>query len=71
MVPVSKAKIASNTKWDRENMQYLKCKLRNETAEEFKRYALERGTSVHALLKGYVERCLAEDKAARHTGSGG
>lgn len=58
---VSKAKMASNAKWDQKNMAYLKCKVRTETAEAFKTYAEEHGTSVHALLKSYVECCLAED----------
>lgn len=65
---VSKAKIASNSKWDQKNMTYLKCKVRNETAEAFKAYAAKRGTSVHALLKGYVDRCLSEDAAEKRQG---
>lgn len=62
---VSKAKMASNSRWDQKNMAYLKCKVRTETAEAFKAYAAERGTSVHALLKGYVDRCLSEDAAEK------
>ena len=47
---VSKAKMASNSRWDQKNMAYLKCKVRTETAEDFKAYAAERGTSVHPLI---------------------
>lgn len=65
MAAVSKAKRASNDKWDAANMAILRCKVRNKTAEDFKKYAQERGTSVHALLKGYVERCLAADQAEK------
>lgn len=65
MVAVSKSKAASNYKWDQKNMSQLKCSVRTETAEAFKAYAAERGTSVHALLKGYVDRCLAEDQAEK------
>lgn len=62
---VSKAQIAASARWDQKNMAYLKCKVRTETAEAFKAYAAERGTSVHALLKGYVDRCLAADAAGK------
>lgn len=64
-VAVSDKKKKSNAAWDAKNMQNLACKVRIDTAEAFKAYAAERGTSVHALLKGYVRRCLAEDAAAK------
>ena len=71
MVPVSEKKKKTNQAWDDKNMKHLVCKVRNETAADFKKYAEVRGTSVHSLLKGYVERCLAEDKASKERGSGG
>lgn len=64
-MPVSEKKKKSNQAWDDKNMKHLVCKVRTETAEAFKTYAAERGTSVHALLKGYVERCLSEDAAEK------
>lgn len=70
MAAVSKAKRASNDKWDAANLSILRTKVRNETAEAFRTYAAERGTSVHALLKGYVERCLAADQAEKQQQSG-
>ncbi len=64
-MPVSEKKRKSNQAWDDKNMKHLVCKVRTETAEAFKAYAAERGTSVHALLKGYVDRCLSEDAAEK------
>lgn len=64
-MPVSEKKKKSNQAWDDKNMKHLVCKVRTETAEAFKTYAAERGTSVHALLKGYVDRCLSEDAAEK------
>lgn len=67
---VSDKKRATNAKWDAANMSYLRTKVRNETAAAFKEYAQERGTSVHALLKGFIERCLAEDRAEKERKTG-
>lgn len=70
MAALSKAKRESNYRWDQANMRDLKCRVRKETADAFKAYAAERGTSVHALLKGYIERCLAADQAEKEHQSG-
>ena len=67
-MPVSEKKRKSNLAWDQKNMKHLVCNVRIETAEAFKAYAAERGTSVHALLKGYVDRCLSEDAAEKRRG---
>lgn len=69
-MPLSEAKRKSNRNWDQAHMRDLKCRVRNEIADDFKKYAEERGTSVHALLKGYVERCLAADQAEKEHQSG-
>ena len=68
---VSKAQRKSANKWDAQHMGSLSCKIMAEEAKAFRDYAEERETTVNALLSGYVRRCLAEDKAARHTESGG
>ena len=50
-----------NTKkveWEKENMRTVSCRLRKEEAERFKQYATYLGTTSHALLAGYVKRCL-------------
>lgn len=62
---VSDKKKKSNAAWDAKNMQNLACKVRIDTADAFKAYAAARGTSVHALLKGFVDRCLSEDAASK------
>lgn len=70
MAAVSRAKRASNNKWDAAHMSNLACKIRTEEAEAFKAYAAERGTNVNALLSGYIRRCLAADQAEKEQQSG-
>ena len=70
MAAVSRAKRASNNKWDAEHMANLACKIRAEEAAAFKEYARERGTNVNALLSGYIRRCLAADQAEKQQQSG-
>lgn len=48
--------------WDAEHMATVGCKLRKEIAEEFKRYAAERGTTASALIKGYIMECLSDGR---------
>lgn len=62
---VSPAKKASNKKWDQKNMKSVGVKLKLTEAEAFRDYAAERGTTVNALIAGYVRRCLAEDAASK------
>lgn len=63
MPKVSDAKRRNNNAWDAKNMATLGTRLRREIAEDFKRYAQERGTTANTLLKNYVLQCLgrAED----------
>ena len=70
MAAVSRAKRASNNKWDRENMKIISCKIKIEEAEAFERYAQERGTTRNALISGYIRRCLAADQAEKQQQSG-
>lgn len=46
--------------WDAKNMHTIGCKMRRELAEEFKKYAEERGTTASALIKGFVLECLGK-----------
>jgi NRPS condensation-like uncharacterized protein len=62
---VSRAKRASNNKWDAEHMSVLSVKVKAEEAEAFRVYAKERGQTVNGLLAGYLRRCLAEDAATK------
>lgn len=41
--------------WDKANMKSLGTNMKRETAEAFQQYAKSRGTTVGALLRGFVE----------------
>lgn len=45
--------------WDRENMKSIGVNVKKETAERFRAYAEENGTTVGALLRGFVEATVA------------
>jgi hypothetical protein len=45
--------------WDKENMKSLSVNMKKETAVTFQEYAKEKGTTVGALLRGFVEATLA------------
>ena len=51
---VTKAKRASNNRWDKENMTILACKVRKDYADTVKQKAAQRGTSVNAVLLNAV-----------------
>ena len=51
--------------WDRENMRTLATNVKRETAEAFRKYAEERGTTVGALLRGFVEASVASPRTAQ------
>lgn len=57
---VSRAKRASNNKWDKENMKLVACKIRADKAERFKEYAAEKQTTPNALLRNYIYDCIGE-----------
>lgn len=59
---VSRAKRASNNKWDKENMKLVTCKIRKEDAEAFKQYAEDNNTNPNALLRNYIYSCLRKDE---------
>lgn len=41
--------------WDKANMKTLAANMKRETAEAFQQYAQSQGTTVGALLRGFVE----------------
>lgn len=45
--------------WDRENMKTLGVNMKKDEAEAFRKLAESRGTTVGALLRGFVQGCLA------------
>ena len=65
MAKITEAKRRNNNAWDAKNMATLGTRIRKETAEEFKRYAQERGTTANALLKEYVLQCLGRTEDAQ------
>lgn len=60
-MPVSRAKRASNNKWDKENMKIVACKIRKDDAEAFKQYAEDNNATPNALLRNYIYNCLGKD----------
>ena len=61
---VSRAKRASNNKWDKENMKIVACKIKKDDAEAFKQYADEKNTTPNALLRNYIYNCIAKGETS-------
>ena len=61
---VSRAKRASNNKWDKENMKIVACKIKKDDAEAFKQYADEKNTTPNALLRNYIYNCIGKDETS-------
>jgi len=57
--------------WDKKNMRSLATNVKVETAAAFKQYAEENGTTVGALLRGFIEATLAQPKEVKVTPSNG
>lgn len=52
---VSEAKKAGNKKWDSAHMTNIACRVRKETAEQFKAAAAAAGTTPNAILKKCID----------------
>jgi len=52
---VTRAKRASNNKWDAENMTVLGCKVKKERAEEFKAACKQAGTTPNAVFTKAID----------------
>lgn len=59
---VTRAKRASNNRWDKENMTILACKVRKDYADTVKQQASKRGTSVNAVLLNAVSDFMGESE---------
>lgn len=59
---ISRAKRASNNKWDKENMKIVACKIKKEDAENFKQYADDNNTTPNALLRNYIFNCIGKSE---------
>ena len=56
--PRTDAKRRADNKWQYKNMTVLGCKVYRDKAEKFKRYALNNGTTVNALLIEFIDSCI-------------
>lgn len=59
MAPTEAQKRAS-TKYQKENIASLACRVKKEQAEKFKAYCTERGKTSNAVLREYVLKCIGE-----------
>lgn len=62
---VTKAKRASNNRWDKENMSVLTCKMRNETAASFRAACKLVGTTPNAVFRAAAEDLIERVKGGR------
>ena len=62
---VTEARKRANAKWDKENMVVLACKVKRETAEQFKDACAAQGTTSNAVLqqavKAYLQQAPAQE----------
>ena len=58
--------------WDKANMKSLGTNMKRETAEAFQQYAKSQGTTVGALLRGFVEATVEgkHEASAKPAGPG-
>ena len=61
---VSDAQKKASAKWDKENMVVLACKVKRETAEQFKAACAAQGTTSNAVLQQAVKAYLEEEHPA-------
>ena len=64
---VTEARKRANAKWDKENMVVLACKVKRETAEQFKAACAAQGTTSNAVLQQAVKAYLEEHPEQKHT----
>lgn len=60
---VTKAKRASNNRWDAQNMSVLTCKMKNETAASFRAACKLAGTTPNAVFRAAAEDLIEQVKA--------
>ena len=60
---VTKAQKKASAKWDKENMVVLACKVKRETAEQFKAACAAQGTTSNAVLQQAVKAYLEQNPA--------
>ena len=60
---VSEARKKAKKKWNSENMKTLTTIVRTETAEQFKEYAEQHGTTVSRILSDYIKELLSSENS--------
>lgn len=68
---VTRAKRASNNKWDAENMKVLGCKMRRDRAEAFQALCKVVGTSPNEVFRAAAEAFMLEHGGQIGTGAQG
>lgn len=68
---VTEARKRANAKWDKENMVVLACKVKRETAEQFKAACAAQGTTSNAVLQQAVKAFLDERPAPEQSHAAG
>lgn len=59
---ITDARRRANEKYHREHIASLACRVRKETAEEFKQYCEAQGKTVNAVLAEFVRQCLGSSE---------
>lgn len=67
---VTKAKRASNNRWDAQNMSVLTCKMKNETAASFRAACKLVGTTPNAVFRDAAEDLIEQVKAGHFPAPG-
>ena len=67
---VTKAKRASNNRWDAQNMSVLTCKMKNETAASFRAACKLAGTTPNAIFRAAAEDLIEQVKAGHFPAPG-
>jgi hypothetical protein len=68
---VTEARKRANAKWDKENMVVLACKVKRETAEQFKAACAAQGTTSNAVLQQAVKAFLDKRPALEQSHAAG
>lgn len=67
---VTRAKRASNNRWDAQNMSVLTCKMKNETAASFRAACKLVGTTPNAVFRAAAEDLIEQVKAGHFPAPG-
>ena len=60
---VSRAKRASNNRWDADNMTVLGCKVKRDKADAFRSACKESGTTPNAVFIKAIDDFMAKERA--------